>query len=210
MADEKQKDPSHSTDAPQSLPSEGRDKPDGASEKKATPEAETAPKEAAPKEPVAEKPVQDAAKKEEKTEAVAKTEPEVSEEETAEEAVVEPAAAVLSNATQYEKIESGMTVRVHQKIKDVNSKGEEKERIQVFEGMVLAQKHGNEAGATITVRKIANGVGVEKIFPLNLPAIEKIEIVKQADIRQSRPYFLRNHKKRLREKRVEETITPAS
>ncbi len=115
----------------------------------------------------------------------------------------------MTQAEQFAKIVSGMTVRVHQKIKDVNSKGEEKERIQVFEGMVLAHKHGAEAGASITVRKIANGVGVEKIFPLNLPSIEKIEIVKQANMRQSRPYFLRNYKKRLKEKRINTTLTPA-
>lgn len=118
-------------------------------------------------------------------------------------------AETLTHAEQFSKIASGMTVRVHQKIKDVNSKGEEKERIQVFEGMVLAHKHGTEAGASITVRKVTNGVGVEKIFPLNLPSIEKIEIVKQAHIRQSRPYFLRNYKKRLKEKRIEHTLTPA-
>jgi|SRR3989344_2319975 len=125
--------------------------------------------------------------------------------------IVEPLSVseTMTRAEQFIKIASGMTVRVHQKIKDVNSKGEEKERIQVFEGMVLAHKHGAEAGASITVRKIANGVGVEKIFPLNLPSIEKIEIVKQAHIRQSRPYFLRNYKKRLKEKRINTTLTPA-
>lgn len=114
----------------------------------------------------------------------------------------------LTRAEQYLQITAGMTIRVHQKIKDVNSKGEEKERIQVFEGMVLARKHGSEAGSSFTVRKITNGVGVEKIFPLNLPAIEKIEIVKQARIRQSRPYFLRRYKKRLKEKRIEQMLTP--
>ncbi|HAZ17083.1 MAG: 50S ribosomal protein L19 [Parcubacteria group bacterium GW2011_GWA2_43_13] len=117
--------------------------------------------------------------------------------------------ATLTRAEQFSQITSGTTVRVHQKIKDVNSKGEEKERIQVFEGMVLAHKHGTEAGASITVRKVTNGVGVEKIFPLNLPSIEKIDIVKQARIRQSRPYFLRNYKKRLKEKRIDTTLTPA-
>ncbi|MCK4539790.1 50S ribosomal protein L19 [Candidatus Parcubacteria bacterium] len=98
-------------------------------------------------------------------------------------------------------LKPGMTVRVYQKIKELNIKGEEKERIQYFEGMIIAKKHGKEAGGTITVRKISNGVEVEKIFPLNLPTIEKIEIKKQAEVRRAKLYFLkRGFKKRLKEK----------
>ena len=101
------------------------------------------------------------------------------------------------------ELKPGMTVRVHQKIKELNVKGEEKERIQYFEGMIIAKKHGKEAGGTITVRKISNGVGVEKIFPLNLPTIEKIEIKKQARVRRAKLYYLkRGHKKKLKEKIV--------
>ncbi len=101
------------------------------------------------------------------------------------------------------KLKPGMTVRVYQKIKEINTKGEEKERTQFFEGMIIAKKHGSEIGGTITVRKISNGVGVEKIFPLNLPTIEKIEIKKQAEVRRSKLYFLkRGYKKRLKEKIV--------
>ncbi len=97
-------------------------------------------------------------------------------------------------------LKSGMTVRIYQKIKELNIKGEEKERIQYFEGRIIAIKHGKEAGATITVRKISNGVGVEKIFPLNLPTIEKIEIKKEAKVRRSKLYFLRKgFKKKLKE-----------
>lgn len=80
----------------------------------------------------------------------------------------------------------GDTVRVHQKIQD---KG--KTRIQIFEGLVLARKHGNEPGATFTVRKVASGVGVEKIFPLYSPLIDKLEIVKRAKVRQAKLYYIR-------------------
>ena len=98
------------------------------------------------------------------------------------------------------ELKSGMTVRVYQKIKELNIKGEEKERIQYFEGRIIAMKHGKEAGATITVHKVSNGVGVEKIFPLNLPTIERIEIKKEARVRRSKLYFLkRGFKKKLKE-----------
>jgi len=83
-------------------------------------------------------------------------------------------------------IKPGDTVRVHQKIVD---KG--KTRIQVFEGIVLARKHGNEPGATFTVRKVSQGIGVEKIFPLYTPLIEKIEIVKRAKVRRAKLYYIR-------------------
>ena len=83
-------------------------------------------------------------------------------------------------------IKAGDTVRVHQKIQD---KG--KTRLQVFEGLVLARKHGNEPGATFTVRKVASGVGVEKIFPLYSPVIDKLEIVKRAKVRRSKLYHIR-------------------
>jgi large subunit ribosomal protein L19 len=96
----------------------------------------------------------------------------------------------------------GMTVRVYQKIKETNLKGEEKERQQYFEGLIIALKHGKEAGATMTVRKISGGVEVEKIFPLNLPTITKIEIKKQAETRRAKLYFIkRGYKKKLKEKR---------
>ncbi len=104
---------------------------------------------------------------------------------------------------EFPDLKPGMTVRVYQRIKELNIKGEEKERTQYFEGMIIAKKHGKEVGGTITVRKISNGVGVEKIFPLNLPTIEKIEIKKQAKVRRAKLYFLkRGYKKRLKEKIV--------
>lgn len=83
-------------------------------------------------------------------------------------------------------IKAGDTVRVHQKIQE---KG--KTRIQVFEGLVLARKHGSEPGATFTVRKVASGVGVEKIYPLYSPLIDKLEIVRRAKVRRAKLYYIR-------------------
>jgi len=101
------------------------------------------------------------------------------------------------------EIKPGMTIKIYEKIKELNPKGEEKERIQYFEGLVIARKHGKEKGATITVRKVSGGVGVEKIFPLNLPTINKIEIIKKARVRRAKLYFLkRGYKKRLKEKKT--------
>ncbi|HOZ55630.1 MAG: 50S ribosomal protein L19 [Parcubacteria group bacterium ADurb.Bin316] len=105
--------------------------------------------------------------------------------------------------TALPELKPGMTVRVYQKIKETNAKGEEKERVQYFDGMIIAKKHGQEAGATITVRKISDGIGVEKIFPLNLPTIEKIVVKKQAKVRRAKLSFLKTgYKKRLKETTV--------
>ncbi len=84
-------------------------------------------------------------------------------------------------------IRPGDTVRVHQKIEE---KG--KSRLQAFEGLVLAKKHGAEAGGTFTVRRVASGVGVERIFPLYSPMIDSIEIVKRARVRRAKLYFIRD------------------
>lgn len=83
-------------------------------------------------------------------------------------------------------LRSGDTVRVWQKIVE---KG--KTRLQVFEGLVLARKHGKEAGATFTVRRMASGVGVEKIFPLYSPVIDRIEVIKRSKIRRAKLYHIR-------------------
>jgi large subunit ribosomal protein L19 len=80
---------------------------------------------------------------------------------------------------------AGDTVRVHFKIVEG-----EKERIQVFEGVVIRKRKGG-IGATFTVRKVSYGIGVERIFPLHSPRIEKIEIVNRGRVRRARLYYLR-------------------
>jgi large subunit ribosomal protein L19 len=102
-------------------------------------------------------------------------------------------------------LKPGMTIRVYQKIKELNSKGEEKERLQYFEGMIIAKKHGNEKGGTITVRKSSDGIGVEKIFPLNMPSIDKIELKKQSRVKRAKLYYLRDYKKKLKDVKKKKT-----
>ena len=84
-------------------------------------------------------------------------------------------------------LRAGDTVKVWQKIVE---KG--KTRLQAFEGLVLARKHGKEAGATFTVRRVASGVGVEKIFPLYSPVIDKIEVLKRSKVRRAKLYHIRD------------------
>ncbi len=93
----------------------------------------------------------------------------------------------------------GDTVNVHARIKEG-----EKERIQIFKGVVIRKRKGN-TGATFTVRKVSYGVGVEKIFPLHSPLVDKVEILSRGKVRQGRLYYLRNLRgkaARIKEKRV--------
>lgn len=115
------------------------------------------------------------------------------------EAAAETASAVAVEEVKAQDIVPGMVVRVHQKIKETTPKGDERERIQVFEGTVIAAKGKDKQSATITVRKVASGVGVERIFPLRLPTIAKIETIKKFKTSRSKLYFLRTYKKRLKE-----------
>ena len=101
--------------------------------------------------------------------------------------------------TDLPEIRPGDTVRVYQKIKEGD-----KERIQIFEGLVIARKHGKGITSTITVRKIISEIGVERIFPLHSPTIEKIETLRRGRVRRAKLYYLRKAKgKRAKLKREE-------
>lgn len=107
-------------------------------------------------------------------------------------------------------LRAGDTVRVWQKIQE---KG--KTRLQAFEGLVLARKHGREAGGTFTVRRVASGVGVEKIFPLYSPMIDKIEVLKRSKVRQAKLYHIRKKaakeiRRQMRNVRLAREEEPAS
>ncbi|HBT81487.1 50S ribosomal protein L19 [Candidatus Giovannonibacteria bacterium RIFCSPHIGHO2_01_FULL_48_47] len=109
---------------------------------------------------------------------------------------------------------AGDAVRVWQKIKegDPSRKGgaeADKLRSQAFEGLVLARKHGTEPGATFTVRKISEGIGVERIFPLYSPAIEKIEILKRGHVRRAKLYYIREKAAREIRRKTRQTTVAA-
>jgi large subunit ribosomal protein L19 len=84
------------------------------------------------------------------------------------------------------ELKAGQTVRVYQKIKEGN-----KERVQPFEGLVLAVKHGRGINGTFCVRKIAEGVGVERTYPLHSPTIDKIKVLKTSKVRRAKLYYMR-------------------
>ncbi len=87
---------------------------------------------------------------------------------------------------------AGMTIRVWQKIKEKDSKGKDRVRLQAFEGLVISARHGAEAGASFSVRRVASGVGVEKTFPLYSPNIDRIEILRRAKVRRAKLYYIRD------------------
>ena len=106
------------------------------------------------------------------------------------------------------EIKSGMKVRVWQKIKEGD-----KERLQAFEGVVIAAKHGRGKSGTFTVRKISSGIGVERIFPLHAPMIEKIEVLSQAKVRRAKLYYVRGRigkKAKMKQVELAEVLTSAS
>lgn len=100
--------------------------------------------------------------------------------------------------TDLPDIRPGDTIRVYQKIpaspssqKSKNKDQGSKEKTQAFEGVVIARKHGKGISATITVRKVIDNIGVEKIFPIHSPSIEKIEILKTGKVRRAKLYYFR-------------------
>ncbi|GBD33762.1 50S ribosomal protein L19 [bacterium HR34] len=98
--------------------------------------------------------------------------------------------------TNIPPIRTGNKVKVYQKIKEGD-----KEKVQMFEGIVIAKKHGKGLQATITVRKVIGGIGVERIFPIHSPTIEKIEIVSPNIAKRSKIYYIREiSPKRVKEK----------
>jgi len=99
-------------------------------------------------------------------------------------------------------IKPGMTVKVHQKIREITPKGEEKERVQIFEGIIIGIR-GAGASRSFTVRKESYGIGVEKIFPMDLPTIVNVEPVKQAKVRRAKLYNIKNYTKKLKEKSLQ-------
>ena len=106
------------------------------------------------------------------------------------------------NRTDLPDFHPGYTVKVHQKIKEGD-----KARVQIFEGLVIARKGGTGANATFTVRKIASGIGVERIYPLHSPNVAKIEVVKTAKVRSAKLYYVRGRQdNNARTRKVQRTV----
>lgn len=184
--EEKNETPKEEQPTPEAAPAEETKQEEAPAE--ATPEAE-APAEKKKEEAPTEEPASEAAPTQE-----APTEPEAPAE-----------LAYKEKLSNIEEIKPGMTIVVHERIKDVNPKGEVKERIQKFEGIVLGLS-GSGIARTITVRKVSKGYGVEKIFPINSPNIAKFEGIKRARVRQAKLGYLKNLKKRFKRKLKETKI----
>ncbi|MEK7098913.1 MAG: 50S ribosomal protein L19 [Patescibacteria group bacterium] len=99
----------------------------------------------------------------------------------------------------------GDTVRVYQKVKEGD-----KERVTQFEGVVLACKHGNGITGTVTVRKVIDGIGVERVFPLHLPTITKIEVLRHSKVRRAKLYYIRDKAGREVRKRMKQVWREAA
>ena len=112
---------------------------------------------------------------------------------------LDPAHAYKEKLVGVTEIRPGMTVKLSERIKDISPKGEERERIQVFEGIILAMG-GKGIARTLTIRKVSKGFGVEKIYPINSPVVAKIELVKTARVRRAKLNYLKNPKRRFKRK----------
>jgi large subunit ribosomal protein L19 len=102
------------------------------------------------------------------------------------------------------QLTAGDTVRVWVKV--LEDKAKQKYRLQAFEGLVLSTKHGNTAGASFTVRRVASGVGVERVFPLFSPSINEIELVKRSTVRRAKLYYVREKAVRDVRRKMKQTI----
>ena len=94
------------------------------------------------------------------------------------------------NKKEIFNVRPGDEIRIYHKIPDPEGKG----KTQIFQGIVIARKHGKEIGATITVRRVISGIGVEKIFPIHSPLIEKVEVLKRGKVKRAKLYYLREAK----------------
>ena len=137
----------------------------------------------------------------EKTETVSEQTDEEVAEEIVEEKEEAPTGPVYKTKLEnFDDLKPGQTVRLHERIKDISPKGQERERIQVFEGIILGLKGGG-VSRTLTIKKISKGgYAVEKIFPINSPVIAKIELVKTARVRRAKLGYLKNPKRRFKRK----------
>ena len=107
-----------------------------------------------------------------------------------------------SGENKLKDLETGWTVKIHQRIKEG-----EKTRVQAFEGTIISKKHGTEAGGTITVRKVTDGIGVEKTYPIHLPSIEKVQVLKKPRTRRAKLYYLRDKTSREIRKKMKKEKT---
>ena len=92
----------------------------------------------------------------------------------------------IKTKNNFDNVQPGMYIRVWQTVREGD-----KERVQPFEGLVIARKHGREDGATVTVRGILSGVGIEKIYPIYAPSVNKVEILEKRKVRRAKLYFVR-------------------
>lgn len=108
--------------------------------------------------------------------------------------------------TDIPAIRPGDTIKVLQKIKEGP-----KERLQSFEGLVIARKHGQGISATVTVRKVSGGIGVERIFPVHSPTVQSIEVLKRSRVRRAKLYYIRDRaaKEARRKMKAERVVAPA-
>jgi len=100
---------------------------------------------------------------------------------------------------KYPDFKPGDTINVHVKISEGN-----KERVQQFQGTVIQRRHPNTNGETFTVRKVSNGIGIERVFPIISPNIDKIEVLRQGKVKRARLFYLRGRQgkaARIREKK---------